>query len=148
MSETVSTNEETNKFKKIRLPFDKIKLRNETISNSELKGMIVCILIFVLTLIMPVGCYFAVTKQAAKSSVAIKSEYVHDKQLSLTLTGNNIIFENCFSYTTEKGIEYAVYYSEEDSSVTFKYYNTATNIYIPTIDAGTYHFLISPAQEN
>lgn len=142
-----------NVFKACHLPpntvaFDRLALRrrlNTRIYNRLLAATALFLLLaFILPLaVSPISPFL---RYGEASEVVLISDTLSDGVLKLTLSGSGILYGEAYQ-ETEAGIrEPALSYNEKTGVISFSYYGTATDIYIPLENGPALHLWLSPRQ--
>ncbi len=130
-----------------RVPFDKILLRQaiDTVTYDVLLCLTLFLLLF--TFLFPLAVaptdYLLKGHHISEESILV-SDKLEDGVLCLTLSGDNILYEEAYQETNTGIRESALSYDADTGTIYFTYHNTETNIYIPIENAQPLHLLLSP----
>lgn len=127
--------------------FDKILLRQKANTRTYDILLFVTMLLFIITFFLPLVLTpsdYLLRSDSASEQIVLVSDTLHDNVLSLTLSGDGILFDEAYQETDTGIREQALSYDQETGTICFAYHHTETNIYIPSEKAPTLHLLLSP----
>lgn len=140
-----------NVFKACHIPpntiaFDKLALRRKLNTRIYNRLLAITALLLLLTFILPLVVspvsFFSGRKET--SEVILISDTLSGDVLKLTLSGSGICYSEAYQETASGIIEPALSYNEKTGVISFSYYGTETNIYIPLENAPDFHLWLSP----
>lgn len=129
------------------VPFDKILLRQKT--NTRMYDILLCLTAFLLlaTFLFPLAVAptdYLLKRETPSEKIVLVSDDLSGDVLTLTLSGDGILFEQAYQETDTGIRESALSYDRKAGTICFTYHKTETNIYIPVENAPTLHLLLSP----
>lgn len=95
-------------------------------------------------IVSPAASLFCGNNTTTASKVTLVADTLNDGVLCLTLSGDGILYEEAYQETADGIVEAPLSYDESAGTVSFTYYATDTNIYIPIENAPVFHLLLSP----
>lgn len=140
-----------NVFKACHIPpntiaFDRLALRRKLNTRIYNRLLAITALLLLLTFILPLVVspvsFFSGRKET--SEVILISDTLSGDVLKLTLSGSGICYSEAYQETASGIIEPALSYNEKTGVISFSYYGTETNIYIPLENAPDFHLWLSP----
>lgn len=133
------------------IPFDKLVLRqklNTRIYDRLINLTVIFLLITFLSplAVAPMNAMFNRNRHFSK--IEVESDYVADGILYLSLTGEDILFDQAYQLTRDGVTELPLSYDEKCYTISFPYHSDQeVNIYIPSASGQPLHLLISPQEE-
>ena len=140
-----------NVFKACHIPpnttsFDRLALRRRLNTRIYNRLLIITALLLLFTFILPLAVSPAAPffKRGGASEVVLVSDTLSGDVLKLMLSGSGILYDEAYQETASGITEPALSYNEKTGVISFSYYGTETNIYIPLENAPTFHLWLSP----
>ncbi len=140
-----------NVFKACHIPpntvaFDRLAFRRKlnTRIYNRLLAITALLLLFTFVLPLVVSPAASFLKGGEASEVMLISDTLSGDVLKLTLSGSGICYSEAYQETASGIIEPALSYNERTGVISFSYYGTETNIYIPLENAPDFHLWLSP----
>lgn len=140
-----------NVFKACHIPpntvaFDRLALRRKLNTRIYNRLLAVTALLLLLAFLLPLAVSPASVFSGfgETSEVILISDTLSGDVLKLTLSGSGICYSEAYQETASGIIEPALSYNEKTGVISFSYYGTETNIYIPLENAPDFHLWLSP----
>lgn len=140
-----------NVFKACHMPpnttaFDRLAFRRRLNTRIYNRLLAVTALLLLLTFILPLAVSPAASllRRGGSSEVVLVSDTLSGDVLKLTLSGSGICYDAAYQETATGIVEPALSYNEKTGVISFAYYGTETNIYIPLENAPDFHLWLSP----
>ncbi len=134
------------------IPFNKLVLRQKL--NTRIYDRLIiltsCLLLIAFLsplAVTPVNTFLNRNRDFSK--ITVESDYESGGLLYLTLTGDNILFDQAYQITADGTKELPISYDEKCSIICFPYHSDMeVNIYIPAENGNSLQLLVSPMEED
>ncbi|MDE5803305.1 MAG: hypothetical protein K2I22_10355 [Lachnospiraceae bacterium] len=140
-----------NVFKACHIPpntvaFDRLAFRRKLNTRIYNRLLAITALLLLFTFVLPLIVVPAASflNGSETSEVMLISDTLSGDVLKLTLSGSGICYSEAYQETDSGIIEPALSYNEKTGVISFSYYGTETNIYIPLENAPDFHLWLSP----
>lgn len=139
-----------NVFKACHIPpntvaFDRLALRRKLNTRIYNRLLVITAFLLLIAFVLPlVVSPASFLRRNEASEVILISDTLSGDVLRLTLSGSGICYSEAYQETASGIIEPALSYNEKTGVISFSYYGTETNIYIPLENAPDFHLWLSP----